>query len=98
MATQENEVLAAPTITVTVRYFARLRESLGVSSERVELAAQGADAGALRDMLCSRGGAWAEALASGRAVRVAVNREMAESASPLRDGDEVGFLPPVTGG
>ena len=98
MGTQDNELLANYTITVTVRYFARLRESFGVGSERVELAPRGADVAALRDLLRARGGVWAEELAAGRAVRIAVNQEMAEPTWPLCDGDEIGFLPPVTGG
>jgi len=46
----------------------------------------------------ARGGAWATALAQGKAVRVAVNQEMAEPSTPLKAGDEVAFFPPVTGG
>ena len=83
---------------VTVRYFAKLRESFGLGSERIELPTDVADAGALREWLRGRGGAWAEELAAGRAVRVAVNAEMAEPATPVRDGDEIAFFPPVTGG
>ena len=45
-----------------------------------------------------RGGAWAEALAEHRALRVAVDQAMAAADAPLRDGAEVAFFPPVTGG
>jgi molybdopterin synthase sulfur carrier subunit len=48
--------------------------------------------------LRARGGAWAQELAPGRAVRVAVNHDLAAGEIPLRDGDEVALLPPVTGG
>jgi molybdopterin synthase sulfur carrier subunit len=37
-------------------------------------------------------------LAPGRAVRVAVNHALVAVDSPVRDGDEVALLPPVTGG
>jgi molybdopterin synthase sulfur carrier subunit len=97
MGTTE-DVLATATITVTVRYFARLREALGVATEPIELPAGASNVDALREQLRARGGAWAVELAPGRAIRVAVNQEMAEPGSPLRDGDEVAFLPPVTGG
>lgn len=48
--------------------------------------------------LHARGGAFASELASGRAVRVAVNHTLVASDEPVRDGDEVALLPPVTGG
>jgi sulfur-carrier protein len=48
--------------------------------------------------LQSRGGAWAEELAAGRAFRVAVNQDIVALDSPLSDGAEVAIFPPVTGG
>jgi molybdopterin synthase sulfur carrier subunit len=48
--------------------------------------------------LRARGGAWERELAAGRPVRAAVNQDMATPATPVRDGDEVAFFPPVTGG
>jgi molybdopterin synthase sulfur carrier subunit len=45
-----------------------------------------------------RGGAWQSALAEGKALRVAVNQEMALPTTPVKPGDEVAFFPPVTGG
>jgi molybdopterin synthase sulfur carrier subunit len=81
---------------VTVRYFAALREALG-SSEAVELPA-GASVGMLRDLLLQRGGRHAELLGRQRAVRCAVDQLMADDAAALRDGAEVAFFPPVTGG
>ncbi len=83
-------------ITVTVRYFASIREALGTGSET--LTTQAATVGALRDELIARGGAAAEALAPGRAVRMALNQNLCEGAAPMRQGDEVAFFPPVTGG
>ena len=82
--------------TVTVRYFASLREAMG-SSEAVTVAA-GTTLGQLRDALIARGGAHAEALARGRALRCALNQVMADEATPVPVGAEVAFFPPVTGG
>jgi molybdopterin synthase sulfur carrier subunit len=48
--------------------------------------------------LRERGGAWSRELASGRAVRVAVNHELVAADAPVREGDEIALLPPVTGG
>lgn len=99
MGADSKEALATTTsIIVTVRYFARLRESLGLGSERIEVPPHVVNVGALREWLRARGGAWSEELAAGRAVRVAVNQQMVESATPVRDGDEIAFFPPVTGG
>jgi molybdopterin synthase sulfur carrier subunit len=84
------------TLIATVRYFASLRERLG-ASETVTLAA-GTTLGQLRDALIARGGAHAEALARGRAVRCALNQVMADEATPVPAGAEVAFFPPVTGG
>jgi molybdopterin synthase sulfur carrier subunit len=81
---------------VQVKYFASLREALG-AQEAVEVAA-GSTLGALRDQLIARGGEYARCLARGRAVRAALNQAMADDAVPLRDGAEVAFFPPVTGG
>lgn len=83
---------------VKLRYFARLREDLGTGAEELDLPAGVSTVAALRSYLAGRGGAWADALAGGRALRVAVNHEMAEPGTPVRTGDEVAFFPPVTGG
>ena len=91
-------VSSAHNLSVTVLYFARLRETLERSSERLELPAGVSSVGRLREYLRSRGGAWEVELASTKPVRVAVNQDMANSELQLSDGDEVAFFPPVTGG
>ena len=81
---------------VTLRYFASIREDLGQGSETVETAAP--TLAALRDELIGRGAGYAQSLARGRAVRVALNQVMADESAVLTDGAEIGFFPPVTGG
>ena len=81
---------------VQVRYFASLREALG-ASETVELP-DGSTLAQLRDALIARGGAHAQALARGRALRCALNQVMADEVTPVTAGAEVAFFPPVTGG
>jgi len=81
-----------------VLYFARLRESLGQSSEQMALPANVRNLEDLRSLLVERGGAWKDELAQDKRVRAAVNQAMAHPDSPLADGDEVAFFPPVTGG
>lgn len=83
---------------VTILYFARLRESLGKSSEQLELPVTVRDIGGLRALLASRGGPWVEELGAGRNVRAAVNQTMARGEEPVKNGDEIAFFPPVTGG
>ena len=83
---------------ITVLYFARLREALGKSSEKIELPAGVRDLEGLRALLVARGGAWEQELAPQRPVRAAVNQAMAIGDAPITDGDEVAFFPPVTGG
>jgi sulfur-carrier protein len=82
--------------SVNVRYFASLREALG-GAESVEWTA-GLTLGELRDRLVARGGRHAEVLARGRAVRCALNQVMAGDTTPVPEGAEVAFFPPVTGG
>lgn len=81
---------------VNVKYFASIREAIGQGSETMRTEAP--TCGALRDELIARGGAYAQALARGKAVRVAVAQVMGDESAPLHEGCEVAFFPPVTGG
>lgn len=81
---------------VTVKYFASIREALGQGSESVDT--QAGTLQALRDELLARGGAYATALARGKAVRMALNQVMSEESAALVHGAEIAFFPPVTGG
>ena len=83
---------------ITVLYFARLRESLGTGSERIALPGAVRNVEGLRALLVARGGGWEQALAPSRPVRAAVNQAIAHGDTPVADGDEVAFFPPVTGG
>ena len=78
-----------------IRYFASLREALG-PGEALETRA--ATLGALRDEMIARGDPHAEALARGKALRMALDQVMADESAELREGAEVAFFPPVTGG
>jgi molybdopterin synthase sulfur carrier subunit len=82
--------------TITLRYFASLREQLG-SGEAVEIAPD-MTVGALRDLLIGRGGAHAAALARSRLIRCALNQQLCKEEALIGDGAEVAFFPPVTGG
>lgn len=81
---------------INVRYFASVREALGTGAESIDTSAP--DLGALRDELIARGEPHASALARGRAVRMALDQVMSSEQAALREGSEVAFFPPVTGG
>lgn len=72
-----------------MRLFAALRERAGTDVIELEL---GPDA-RVGDALEQLG-----ALTRGVPVVMAVNREYADAAAPLRPGDEVALIPPVSGG
>ena len=83
---------------VKVLFFANLREQIGTGVEVVDLPDSASTVAGLRQHLMRRGGAWQSALADTKAVRVAINQDMAAAAAPLNHGDEVAFFPPVMGG
>ena len=82
---------------IKILYFASLREKLGTSGESIELPAGVNDVGGVLATLAARGGEWAS-LASVKNLKSAVNQDMARHESPVKDGDEIAFFPPVTGG
>jgi molybdopterin synthase sulfur carrier subunit len=83
-------------VTLTLRYFAWLRERVGEPSETIETAAT--TVGDLVDDLRGREHRYAIAFADLAAVRVAVDQELADLAAPLAGVREVAFFPPMTGG
>ncbi len=81
---------------ISIKYFASVREALGMSGEQLTTAAT--SVAELRDELVARGGAFAQELARGNSVRIALNHTMTEEDAALVEGCEVAFFPPVTGG
>ena len=81
---------------IRIRYFASIREAVGQGSE--ELQTRSETLGALREELVARGAPYAAVLARGRAVRMALDQVMSDESAALREGAEVAFFPPVTGG
>ena len=79
---------------VTIRLFARLRELAGATELRRSVA-DNATPRAAWDALVGEFPALAP---YGGSISCAVNEEYAAWTAPLKDGDEVAFLPPVSGG
>ena len=82
-------------MVVRIRLFAQLRECAGSNSIEAELADGATVADALRKLAA---GPPLDELLARLPVRMAVNRELVSADTPLRAGDELALLPPVSGG
>jgi molybdopterin synthase sulfur carrier subunit len=83
---------------VTVRFFASYRERLNTRQLQLTLPQPECQVSDLIERLVASGGeAWADVLASDKLL-VAVNQVVCDQHQLVRDGDEVAFYPPVTGG
>lgn len=78
---------------VTARLFARLREQAGTDCELIEL-----DGVSVRDVYALLRQRYPALEADLRLVRPARNQAFAEWSDSVRDGDELAFIPPVSGG
>ncbi|WP_114689428.1 molybdopterin converting factor subunit 1 [Polynucleobacter necessarius] len=83
---------------LALRFLASLREALGVSQESVTIPDAVKTIADLRGHLIARGNPWVEVLAEGKVLRCALNHHMVDAGTPLQEGAEVAFFPPVTGG
>ena len=81
-----------------VRLFAALRERAGWGERLVPLEASLNSAADLWHRLALDDGPVADAGVLSPSIRVAINQAFAAPDTPLRPGDEVAFLPPITGG
>jgi molybdopterin synthase sulfur carrier subunit len=81
-----------------LKFFASLREALKVSEENMDVPDSIKTIAQLRVYLADRGGVWADVLAEGKVLRCALNHQMVDANTPLQEGAEIAFFPPVTGG
>jgi molybdopterin synthase sulfur carrier subunit len=86
------------TTSLTVLYFAWLRERIGLAQEEVLLPDGVGTVSDLMEYLSTRSSAYASAFQNRRTIRCAVNQEFADPSASVSQGDEVAFFPPVTGG
>jgi molybdopterin converting factor subunit 1 len=82
-------------VRVNVKLFARLRELVGSGDLTLEVAGTGAT---VADVWAALVAAHPAAAAYARSMSSAVNLDYARMTTPVADGDEVAFLPPVSGG
>jgi molybdopterin synthase sulfur carrier subunit len=81
---------------MNIVYFAWVRERIGLPQETVTT-----DAATVQDLvneLCAREERYVAAFADMRALRVAIDQELADFDAPLAGVQEVAFFPPMTGG
>jgi molybdopterin synthase sulfur carrier subunit len=81
---------------VNVRFFSSLREQLGFSVYVHETGSE--TVSQLRSELMGLNPLFAEVLAHGKAIRMALNQEVCQDTALLSEGCEIAFFPPVTGG
>ena len=79
---------------INIKYFASIREGMGRSEEQFETSAIRIDS--LRIALIAMGEPYAQTLALGKAIRVALNQELVSSDALIAENDEIAFFPPVT--
>lgn len=81
-------------VAVQLRYFARLRELAGTDSETLD----DVPAGSTLGDVYARQKRIHPALPDRDTVRVAINQEFTDWNTTVSQGDEVAFIPPVSGG
>ena len=79
---------------VTVRLFARLRELAGHDELRLEVV----DGSTALDVWNGLAAEYPALAAYTKAISVAVNEDYSRLTASVREGDEIAFLPPVSGG
>ena len=79
-------------MNIELKYFASIRESIGVSSERLNW-----NSGTADELLTYLENKYGKKLKS-KHLKVAVNDEYTSFDTEISDGDVVTFIPPVAGG
>ena len=81
-------------MTVSVLFFGMAHDLTGVAQQQVEIP----EGGCLGDLWEKCVVSYPRLMEIAGSMVIAVNQEVFDSSHPLRDGDEVAFLPPVSGG
>jgi sulfur-carrier protein len=84
--------------TVTLEYFAWVRERIGKDRETITLTDADQTVQALLDRLQAKGNGYADAFAERDSLRFAINENYVPETFALTGGDRLAIFPPVTGG
>ncbi|TNE36619.1 MAG: molybdopterin converting factor subunit 1 [Alphaproteobacteria bacterium] len=79
-------------------YFAWMRQRIGTGEENL---AKSDDIATVADLIAhlkAKGPGYAAAFQNPAVIKVAINQDYADFTSPIAEGDEIAFFPPVTGG
>jgi molybdopterin synthase sulfur carrier subunit len=85
-------------VSVTILYFAWVREKIGKGEERVEFPAGVKTVADAVAWLKTRGPEYADAFARADVIRAALDRTHVKPDAAIADAREIAFFPPVTGG
>lgn len=83
---------------ITVKYFAWLRERVGIAEEAITLPRADMTVADLIAHLSERGENYAFAFSDQKTVRAALDQMHADHADPIGSAREVALFPPMTGG
>ena len=89
---------SGPARVVTLRYFAWVREKVGLNEERVTLPETILTIADLIAWQQTRGETYAAAFAKPQAIRAAMDHVHVKGDAIIGAAREIGFFPPVTGG
>lgn len=81
-----------------VLYFAWVRERIGKAEETVEPPANVRTVSDLMEWLVARGEEYANAFASPKTIRAAIDRTHVKGDAAIAGAREIAFFPPMTGG
>lgn len=85
-------------MSIKLRYFAWVRERVGISEEDIDVPAGVATVAELMVWLASRGEEYAHAFANPKVIRAAIDRSHVQPRTSIAGAREIAFFPPMTGG
>ena len=84
---------------INILFFAGIREMFGFKEKIIKIEESiNSPEKLVKFLIEKEQGSWIKLLSSKDFIRVAINQEISEWSSPLKDGDELAFFPPITGG
>jgi sulfur-carrier protein len=85
-------------MSLTVRYFAWVRERVGKAEEKIDPPANVTTVSQLVDWLAGRGEEYARAFENRKVIRAAIDKTHVQADAAIKGAREIAFFPPMTGG